>query len=98
MFSITIENSKEDYMFTEKLIDCFLTGTIPIYYGCPSIGKFFNIDGIIVINTLDDLTNILPTLNDDLYNKIKPYIEDNYNKAQQYKTFIINEKAILDII
>jgi hypothetical protein len=29
---------------------------------------------------------------------MKPYIEDNYNKAQQYKTFIINEKAILDII
>jgi hypothetical protein len=98
MFSITIENSKEDFMFTEKLIDCFLTGTIPIYYGCPSIGKFFNTDGIITIDSLDDLTNVLPNLNDELYNKMKPYIEDNYNKAQQYKTFIINEKAILDII
>jgi len=98
MFSITIENSKEDYMFTEKLIDCFLTGTIPIYYGCPSIGKFFNTDGIIMINSLDDLTNVLPTLNDELYNKMKPYIEYNYNTAQQYKTFTINEKAILDII
>ena len=98
MFSITIENSKEDYMFTEKLIDCFLTGTVPIYYGCPSICKFFNTYGIITIDSLDDLTNILPTLNDNLYNKIKPYIEDNYNKAQQYKRFIINEKAILDII
>lgn len=98
MFSITIENSKEDYQFTEKLIDCFLTGTVPIYYGCPSIGKFFNINGIIVIDSLDDLKSVLQTLNDDLYNKMKPYIQDNYNKAQQFKTFKINEQAILDII
>lgn len=98
MFSITIENSKEDYMFTEKLIDCFLTGTVPIYYGCPSIDKFFNINGIIVINSLVDLMNVLPTITIDLYNNMKPYIEENYNIAQQYKNFIINEKAILDLI
>lgn len=40
MFSITIENCREDYYFSEKLIDCFQTGTVPIYWGCPSIGKF----------------------------------------------------------
>jgi hypothetical protein len=98
MFSITIENSKEDYMFTEKLIDCFLTGTVPIYYGCPSIGKFFNINGIIVINSLTDLSNILSTISIDLYTTMKPYIKENYNIAQQYKNFNINEKAILDLI
>ena len=43
-FSIVIENSKIDYYFTEKLIDCFSTGTIPIYYGCPSIGNFFDME------------------------------------------------------
>lgn len=98
MFSITIENSKEDYMFTEKLIDCFLTGTVPIYYGCPSIGKFFNINGIIIIDNLQDLINVLPSITIDLYNKMKPYIEENYKIAQNYKTFKFNETAILDII
>ena len=98
MFSIVIENSKEDYMFTEKLIDCFLTGTVPIYYGCPSIGKFFNINGIIVIDSLADLMNVLPTITVDLCNKMKPYVEENYKTAQQYKTFVINEQAILDVI
>jgi hypothetical protein len=39
-FSLTIENTKKDYYFTEKLIDCFMTGTVPIYWGCPSIQKF----------------------------------------------------------
>lgn len=97
MFSITIENSKEDYMFTEKLIDCFLTGTIPIYYGCPSIGKFFNSNGIIIIDSLNDLVSLIPTLNIELYITMKPYIEENYKTAQQYKTFIINEQYILDI-
>jgi hypothetical protein len=98
MFSITIENSKEDYMFTEKIIDCFLTGTVPIYYGCPSIGNFFNSKGIIMIDSLEDLINILSTLTIELYNNMKPYIEENYKTAQQYKTLVINEKAILDII
>ena len=82
MFSITIENSKHDYMFTEKLIDCFLTGTIPIYYGCPSIGRFFDVKGIIVIDTLEDLANVMPILHSNLYNKMRPYVEDNYRKAQ----------------
>ena len=98
MFSITIENCKQDYYFTEKIIDCFLTGTVPIYYGCPSIGKFFNINGIIVIDTLLDLMNVLSSINIELYNTMKPYIEENYNIAQQYKNFNINEKAILDLI
>jgi hypothetical protein len=98
MFSISIENSKEDFMFTEKLIDCFLTGTVPIYYGCPSIGNFFNINGIIVIDSLLDLINVLSSITIDLYNNMKPYIEENYNIAQQYKNFNINEKAILNLI
>ena len=36
-YHFCIENIKRDYWFTEKLIDCFVTGTIPIYWGCPSI-------------------------------------------------------------
>jgi hypothetical protein len=85
-------------MFTEKLIDCFLTGTIPIYYGCPSIGKFFNIKGIIVIDNIHDLANVIPTLNIDLYNTMMPFMEENYNTSQNYKTFKINEQAILEMI
>jgi hypothetical protein len=32
MYSIAIENCQEDYYFSEKILDCFLTGTIPIYW------------------------------------------------------------------
>jgi len=41
-FSIAIENSIEEDYFTEKLTDCILTDTTPIYYGCPNIQRFFN--------------------------------------------------------
>ena len=47
-FSVVIENAKEDAFFTEKLIDCFATGAVPIYWGCPCIGDFFNTDGMLI--------------------------------------------------
>jgi hypothetical protein len=84
MFSITIENVKKDYYFTEKLIDCFMTGTIPIYYGCPSIDKFFDINGVIVFNKLGDLNNILHNLNKDYYNSKSEIIESNFEAAKKY--------------
>lgn len=82
-FSISIENIKSDYYFTEKLIDCFITGTIPIYWGCPSIGDFFDIDGILVFNDIDELKNILSNL-DGLYEKKLPSIKKNYELCKKY--------------
>ena len=46
-FSIVVENATYPNMFTEKITDCFMTGTIPIYHGIENIGDFFDIDGII---------------------------------------------------
>jgi hypothetical protein len=53
MYSISIENCRKDFYFTEKIIDCFATGTIPIYWGCPSIGNFFDKKGIISENNIN---------------------------------------------
>jgi len=93
MFSITIENCKIDYYFTEKLIDCFMTGTIPIYYGCPSISKFFDVNGMIIIDKIDDMKKIIPSLSKELYiNKISS-IKSNFEKA---KKFLIAEDWIYE--
>lgn len=83
-FSITIENTKEDYYFTEKLIDCFMTGTVPIYWGCPSIGNFFNVDGMIIFDDVKELEEIIKNLSFDKYNDMKDAIEDNFEKAKEY--------------
>ena len=63
MFSIAYENAYYPGYFTEKILDCFATGTVPIYRGDPEIAKVFNTDGIIFID--DDLD--LTSLNEELY-------------------------------
>jgi hypothetical protein len=58
-FSITMENATYPNMVTEKITDCFMTGTIPIYYGIKNIGDYFNTDGIILLNddfNIEDLS------------------------------------------
>ena len=61
-FSVVIENAKEDYYFTEKILDCFQTKTIPIFYGAPNIGDFFNINGILAVKTIDEIIKELDSL------------------------------------
>lgn len=46
-FSVAIENARYKTYYTEKLLDCFATGTIPVYLGAPNIGDHFDADGII---------------------------------------------------
>lgn len=55
MFSIVVENDKR--MLTEKLIDCLVTETIPIYWGPDYVESFFDMDGIVTFENIDDLTS-----------------------------------------
>lgn len=83
-FSIVIENVKSDYYFTEKLIDTFMTGTIPIYWGCPSIGDFFDTNGILTFDTVSDLKDIINNLTIDLYQSKTRSIINNFELAKKY--------------
>jgi hypothetical protein len=93
-FSIVIENCKEDYYFTEKLIDCFLSGTIPIYYGCPSIGNFFNVEGMLPFTTMEECLCHLQKISVDMYEAKLPFVHENFEKAKQYTRFRINEEHL----
>ena len=83
-FSFVIENSRIDYYFTEKLIDCLLTGTVPVYFGCPSIGEFFNTDGFLFLNDIHELNDIENQLTEELYTEKLPAIRENFQLAQKY--------------
>ena len=72
-FSFALENATYSNMFTEKITDCFMTGTIPIYYGIKNIGDYFNPDGII---TLTDNFKI-EELSFDLYKSKSKSVEEN---------------------
>lgn len=78
MFSIAIENDQYSGYFTEKIIDCFATGTVPVYLGDPSIGEIFNTDGIIVLNESFNPKE----LNYELYKNMLPAIEDNFERSK----------------
>ena len=86
-FSIAIENSKYDYYFTEKLLDCFLTGTIPIYWGCPSIGKIFDINGILTFDNITELNKILESIDEKLYLSKMNSIKRNFNIAKELSNY-----------
>jgi hypothetical protein len=90
-FSLIIENSRSDYYFTEKLIDSFMTGTVPIYWGCPSIGDFFNLEGMIIFNDIEDLLSKLDLISIEQYNSMIPAIKENFERS---KDFLIAEDWI----
>jgi hypothetical protein len=75
MFSVAIENGEYETYFTEKLLDCFATGTIPVYLGAPDIGDYFNKDGII------DLTEEFE-VSEEIYHSKMDAIKENLEKAK----------------
>lgn len=86
-FSIAIENLShevDDYYFSEKIVDCFITGTVPIYYGCPNIHKFFDQKGILVFTNEKELNDILDSLSMDLYYSLMDSIKYNFEKSLKY--------------
>ena len=40
-YSLAIENNSGPDMWTEKLADCYLAWTLPIYYGCTNLEDYF---------------------------------------------------------
>ncbi|MBU1067859.1 hypothetical protein KKE60_08735 [Patescibacteria group bacterium] len=84
-FAIIIESVKRDYYFTEKLIDCLSVGTIPIYWGCPSIDNFFDARGIIEMRNITELQEFLATADyRGIYNNLLPYAQENLKRCDDY--------------
>jgi hypothetical protein len=90
-YSIAIMNHKIDNYFTEILVDCFRLGTIPIFWGASNIGDFFNLDGIIIFNTIEDLQKIKVSRKD--YESRKKAIQDNFERS---KLFVSTDDLVAD--
>jgi len=93
-YHLCVENTKSPWYFSEKLIDCFVTGTIPIYYGCENLDYFgFDLNGIIIVDNLNDINNVL--INLDNININFKSIQNNYYNALLYT---YPENRIKDIL
>lgn len=83
-FNIACENQIMTNMYTEKLLDCFKTKTVPIYYGCTNIEKYFNPRGIIRFNSIEEFDDIISNLTPGVYDEMLPYVEENYEIGRPY--------------
>ena len=87
-YNIAVENDITDYYFTEKILNCFASMTIPIYIGARKIGDFFNMNGIIQVEKLDfeHIDNIVKTCcEEDYYERLDAVI-DNFQRVQKFLT------------
>lgn len=87
MFHISIENTQNHNYISEKIVDCFMSYTVPIYWGCPNISDYFDVDGIIFFQSSEELKYILENISPDDYFKRIKNIENNFRTAYNEYAF-----------
>lgn len=85
-YSVVVESCQVADYFSEKLIDCLSQGTVPIYWGCPHINRYFDERGIITFEHVDELEEILgQVVSEADYRNRLPYIRLNLELAKRYR-------------
>ncbi len=82
-YCVVVESVKMDYYFSEKLIDPFSVGTIPIYWGCPTLSDYFPGNGYLAFNSIDDLKGVLSYIG----------IKDYQNREHGAQLNLLNAKT-----
>ncbi len=49
-YSVAIENAAHPHYFTEKINDCFLAYTMPLYWGCQNLEEYFPAESFVRID------------------------------------------------
>lgn len=90
-YHIAIENSCVDYYWTEKLADCFLAETFPLYHGCTNVGDYFPRQSYepIDIRNFDEAARIIDSvIEQDRYTESYDAIKDaKENVLGKYNIF-----------
>ena len=78
-YTIIIQNSSSRDYWTDVVADSFLSGTVPIYYGCPNLETYFPEESFIRIN-IDEpgasLERIERVVREDNWEKRLPALEE----------------------
>ena len=89
MFHLAIENCSEEGYFSEKIVDCFVAYSIPLYYGDPKIGDVFDKNGIIKLDTKNAISQI-NSLTPELYTSKIPATLENFKRSSSYWDLVGN--------
>jgi alpha(1,3/1,4) fucosyltransferase len=90
-FMICFENDSKPNYFTEKLINTYYNGVIPIYWGCPNINEYINMDSILYLKPNFTQLDI-----DDLIYTIKELDNDPNKYKQKYESVFFKDGIIPD--
>lgn len=93
-FSIAMENTEANGYLSEKIIESFMSGTIPIYYGDYMVDEYINTKSFILIRDKNDMFKKIDYIkkidnNDELYEKI---LKENIFIDNYFKEKIENER------
>lgn len=94
-YSVVIENERRDNYFSEKLLDAFFCDTVPIYWGAPNIGRFFDTRGMVVCQDQRELERAIRTLGAEDYPHFAEFLPANQKRADEFRTY---ERRAIDAI
>jgi Glycosyltransferase family 10 (fucosyltransferase) C-term len=97
-YSIAAENTVWPDYWTEKIADCFLAWTVPFYFGCGNLEKYFPADSFIRIN-LDHPREVMEkirlTLRDDDWARRLPALQEARRRVlYEYQIFPYMAKLV----
>jgi hypothetical protein len=81
-YSLAMENTSGSNYWTEKIADCFLSWTVPIYYGCTNLEDYFPKGSFIRIDINQhesSLGTVKKVLQEDSWKKRLPALEKARN-------------------
>lgn len=92
-YAIAYENFQSDHCWTEKIADCFLSYTMPLYFGCDKIESFFPENSFIQIDPKDKHINLF----------LKEIVtsnkwEDNLDAISKARKLILNEYQLFPFL
>jgi len=92
-YGIAYENFRNDYYWTEKIIDCYLSYTMPLYFGCNAIGDFFPENSYIQLDPNDRHIDLFLTE----VNASKKW-EENIDAITEARKAILNEYQLFPFL
>lgn len=90
-YSIAIENQNVENYWTEKIADCFLAYTIPLYCGCTNIDKFFP-EGSYINIDLDNINKSIDIIEEVIAGN---FYEKNFNALLEARNLVLNKYQLM---
>ena len=102
-YSIAFENFSNSHYWSEKVMDCFLTWTMPIYFGCTELANFFPRESFVQLHPehpdpvgfiRDVIHGDLRERNIDALNEARNRVLGRYNLFEFLANEIASQRAV----